>query len=303
MQLMSLKCPNCNGALKMVDEGTFYCANCDSAFMADYDKDDVEYQKMKVEAELRKQQLSQAQTGAEDRKRKAKDQFRIKVIIIAVVALFFLIITVPTVIVTLQSEKKAVETRLQEEKERQQRQEAEEEKRRQEEAAREAEENAIRQAKLDSYRLSEEELTSDVFFVENANKAIEGQLRDNTDLFYDNWVWNKEPEYVTSFFLLAKDENASVHNILVSIYEIHWDRVDDDGTDQYLIYDSACLYNISKNENGTIRSDYNPDELSFHSELIRNQYLSGYKDYGQLVRQEIFGNADYDYFEFTMPQN
>ena len=223
----------------MVDEGTFYCANCDSAFMADYDKDDVEYQKMKVEAELRKQQLNQAQTGAEDRKRKAKDQFRIKVIIIAVVALFFLIITVPTVIVTLQSEKKAVETRLQEEKERQQRQEAEEEKRRQEEAAREAEENAIRQAKLDSYRLSEEELTSDVFFVENANKALEVQLWDNTSLFYDNWVWNEDPEYITSYFLTAKDENAGVQNILVSIYKIHWDKEDDDGTDQYVIYDGA----------------------------------------------------------------
>ena len=303
MQLMSLKCPNCNGALKMVDEGTFYCANCDSAFMADYDKDDVEYQKMKVEAELRKQQLNQAQTGAEDRKRKAKDQFRIKVIIIAVVALFFLIITVPTVIVTLQSEKKAVETRLQEEKERQQRQEAEEEKRRQEEAAREAEENAIRQAKLDSYRLSEEELTSDVFFVENANKALEVQLWDNTSLFYDNWVWNEDPEYITSYFLTAKDENAGVQNIFVSIYKIHWDKEDDDGTDQYVIYDGAVLYNISRNEDGTIRSDYDPDELSYHSELIRNQYLSGYTEYGQLVRQEIFGKADYDYFEFTMPQN
>ncbi|MBR4579968.1 MAG: hypothetical protein IKO32_01905 [Lachnospiraceae bacterium] len=300
---MSLKCPNCNGALKMVDEGTFYCANCDSAFMADYDKDDVEYQKMKVEAELRKQQLNQAQTGAEDRKRKAKDQFRIKVIIIAVVALFFLIITVPTVIVTLQSEKKAVETRLQEEKERQQRQEAEEEKRRQEEAAREAEENAIRQAKLDSYRLSEEELTSDVFFVENANKALEVQLWDNTSLFYDNWVWNEDPEYITSYFLTAKDENAGVQNIFVSIYKIHWDKEDDDGTDQYVIYDGAVLYNISRNEDGTIRSDYDPDELSYHSELIRNQYLSGYTEYGQLVRQEIFGKADYDYFEFTMPQN
>lgn len=307
MQLMSLKCPNCNGALKMVDEGTFYCANCDSAFMADYDKDDVEYQKMKVEAELRKQQLNQAQTGAEDRKRKAKDQFRIKVIIIAVVALFFLIITVPTVIVTLQSEKKAVETRLQEEKEREQRREAEEkekeEKRRQEEAAKEAEEKATRQAKLDSYRLSEEELTSDVFFVENANKAIEGQLRDNTDLFYDNWVWNEDPEYITSYFLTAKDENEKDQNILVSIYKIHWDKEDDDGTDQYVIYDGAVLYNISKNEDGTIRSDYDPDELSYHSELIRNQYLSGYTEYGQLVRQEIFGKADYDYFEFTMPQN
>lgn len=307
MQLMSLKCPNCNGALKMVDEGTFYCANCDSAFMADYDKDDVEYQKMKVEAELRKQQLNQAQTGAEDRKRKAKDQFRIKVIIIAVVALFFLIITVPTVIVTLQSEKKAVETRLQEEKERQQRREAEEkekeEKRRQEEAAKEAEEKATRQAKLASYRLSEEELTSDAFFVENANKALEVQLWDNTSLFYDNWVWNEDPEYITSYFLTAKDENEKVQNILVSIYKIHWDKEDDDGTDQYVIYDGAVLYNISKNEDGTIRSDYDPDELSYHSELIRNQYLSGYTEYGQLVRQEIFGKADYDYFEFTMPQN
>ena len=49
MQLMSLKCPNCNGPLKVVNEGTFYCANCDSAFMADYDKEDLEYQKIKVE--------------------------------------------------------------------------------------------------------------------------------------------------------------------------------------------------------------------------------------------------------------
>ena len=58
MQLMSLKCPNCDGPLKMVKEGTFYCANCDSAFMADYDKDDLEYQKMKVEEAIRKQQMS-----------------------------------------------------------------------------------------------------------------------------------------------------------------------------------------------------------------------------------------------------
>ena len=70
-----------------------------------------------------------------------------------------------------------------------------------------------------------------------------------------------------------------------------------------MIYDGACLYNVSRNEDGTIRSDYDPDELSFHSELIRNQYLSGYTEYDQLVRQEIYGNGDYEYFEFTMPQN
>ena len=303
MQLMSLKCPNCDGPLKMVKEGTFYCANCDSAFMADYDKDDLEYQKMKVEAEIRKQQLNQAQTGVEVQKSQAKDRFRIKVIIIALVATFVLIVTVPTVIITLQSEKKAVETRIQEEKERQERQKAEEkeeeEKRKQEEAEKEAE----RKAKLASYRLTAEGLTSDEFFVENANKALEVQLWDNTSLFYDDWVWNEDPEYITSFFLTAKDENESVQNILVSIYKIHWDKEDDDGTDHYVIYDGAILKNISKNEDGTIRCDYDPDELSYHSELVRNQYLSGYTEYDQLIRQEIYGNGDYEYFEFTMPQN
>ena len=78
MQLLSLKCPNCNGSLKMVREGVFYCQNCDSEFMADYDKDDIEYQKMKSEAELRKQQLNMAESGAAERARKAKDQFKIK---------------------------------------------------------------------------------------------------------------------------------------------------------------------------------------------------------------------------------
>lgn len=307
MQLMSLKCPNCNGALKMVNEGTFYCVSCDSAFMADYDKDDLEYQKMKVEAEIRKQQLNQAQTGAEVQKSKAKDQFRIKLIVIGVVAAFFLIITVPTMIITLQTEKKAAETRIQQEKEREERREAEEkekeEKRRQEEAAREAEEEAARQARLASYRLSAEELGSDEFFVENANMALKLQLWENTSLFYTDWVWNEEPEYITSYFLTAKDENAREQNILISIYKITWDKEDEDGTDRYVVYDGACLYNISKNEDGTIRSDYDPDELSLHSELIRNQYLSGYADYDQLIRQEIYGNGDYVYFEFSMPQN
>jgi hypothetical protein len=287
----------------MVKEGTFYCANCDSAFMADYDKDDLEYQKMKVEEAIRKQQLSQTQTGVEVQKNQVKNQFRIKVIIIALVATFILIITVPTVIITLQSEKKAVETRIQEEKERQERRIAEEKEKEEKRKQEEAEKEAARKAKLATYKLTAEELTSDEFFVENANKAIEAQLLENTSFYYDDWVWNEEPEYITSYFLTAKDENENVQNILVSLYKVHWDKEDDDGTDKYVIYDGAVLKNISKNEDGTIRSDYDPDELSYHSELIRNQYLSGYTEYDQLVRQEIYGKGDYEYFEFTMPQN
>ena len=33
---------------------------------------------------------------------------------------------------------------------------------------------------------------------------------------------------------------------------------------------------------------------------MANQLLRGYADYDQLIRQEIYGNADFDYTEFKM---
>ena len=307
MQLMSLRCPNCNGPLKMVNEGTFYCANCDSSFMADYDKDDVEYQKMKTEAEIRKQQLDQAQSSQAERAQAAKSVFRRKMIALAIVMTVVLTIIIPTVIGTLRVQKRVAEERRQQEIEREAKREQEEkekekeEKRRQEEEARLAKEEAERQAKLASYRLSPEEITSDAFFVENANQALYGQIWDNTDLFWTNWVWNEDPEYITSYLLIAKDENKRDQNIMCNIYKVHWDKEFDDETQHYVMYDAACLTNISRNEDGTINSDYDPDSLSYHSELIANQFLSGYTEYDQLIRQEIYGNSDYDYVEFKMP--
>ena len=307
MKLLSLNCPNCNGPLKMVKEGTFYCQNCDSEFMADYDKDDVEYQKMKAEAELRKQQLNLAESGAAERARKAKDQFKIKLIGMAVGFIILLIIVVPTVIVTLKTQREAQEAYMQQQREREERQEAEarerEERLKQEEEERLAQEAAERQAILESYRLSTDEIVADSFFTENTNKTFLVQLWDNTNLFYDNWKWNEQPEYITSFFLTAKDENNREQNILISIYKIHWDKEYEDRTEHYVMYDGACFYNISRNEDGTIRSDYAPDSLTYNSEIVANQFLSGYTDYDQLIRQEIYGNSDYTYVEFTMPQD
>ncbi len=289
----------------MVKEGTFYCTNCDSAFVADYDKDDVEIQKMKVEAEIRQMKLNQAQSNEAEQKRRAKDSFRIKMIVIAVVAAIALTIVVPTVIVTLQATKYEMENRIQQEKEREEQRQEEakekEEQRKREEEERAAQEEAEKQARLAAYRVTPEELATDSFFVENANNALQGQLWDNTNLFYTDWTWNEDPEYITSYLLFAKDENARIQNILISIYKVHWDKVLDDTTERYDMYDGACLYNVSRNEDGTICSDYDPDGITYNSELIRNQFLSGYSDYDQLIRQEIYGNADYDYQEFTMP--
>ena len=305
MKLMSLNCPNCNAPVKQVAEGKFYCATCDSTFLADYDSDDVEYQKVRTAAEIHKQQMNLAQSGMAVQNRRAKDSFKIKLIAIAAVFLFFLITTVPTVIFGMQMAQRQREASEQQQREQEARREIEEkqreEQRRQEQEAKAAAEEAERQAKLASYRLTPEEITGDPFFVENANRTILGQLWDNTNLFYTNWVWNEAPEYMTSYFLTAKDENERDQNILLSIYKIHWDKEFEDRTEHYVMYDGACLYNISRNEDGTINSNYAPHEMSYNSEIVANQFLSGYSDYDQLIRQEIYGNTEYDYIELTMP--
>ena len=303
MKLISLNCPNCNGPVKQVGEGKFHCENCGTSFLADYDREDVDYQKARNEAEFRKQQIHLAQHGMVDQNRKAKDQFRIKLIVIAAVFIFFMTIAIPTVIVTLKAQKSAMESYAEQERAREEKREREqqeaEERRQQEAAAKAAEEEAARQALLASYRVTPEALLADSFFLENANKTLEGQLEKNTNLYYTNWVYG-EPEYITSYILIAKDENNREHNIVTSIYKVHWDKVFDDRTEHYVMYDGACLRNVSLNEDGTIKSDYAPHSLTYNSEIVANQWLSGYTDYDQLIRQEIYGNADYDYIEFKM---
>ncbi len=284
MKLMSLNCPNCNGLVKQVGEGKFHCENCGTSFLEDYDREDVDYQKARNEAEIRKQQIHLAQQGMADQKRKAKYSFWTNLFGKACVFIFFMTIAIPTVIVTLKEKKRAMESYVEQER------------------AREAEEEAARQALLASYRVTPEVLLADSFFLENANKALEGQLEKNTNLYYKNWVFG-EPEYITSYILIAKDENNRENNIVTSIYKVHWDKVFDDCTEHYVMYDGACLSNVSLNEDGTIKTDYAPHSLTSNSEIVANQQLSGYTDYDQLIRQEIYGNTDYDYVEFKMMEN
>ena len=38
-----------------------------------------------------------------------------------------------------------------------------------------------------------------------------------------------------------------------------------------------------------------------HNEIVVNQFLNGYADYDQLIREEIYGQAGYNYVEFQFP--
>ena len=303
MKLMSLNCPNCNGPVKQIGEGKFHCENCGTSFLADYDRDDVEYERVRSESEFRKQQMNMQQMGMAAAQNRQKQANRAKMIAIIIVAAMFILVAIPGAVFSMHmqritAEAQAEHQRVREEAREQERQQAEE-KRRQEAEAKAAAEEAARQALLASYKVTPEDLLADSFFLENANKTIEGQLEGNTNLYYTNWVFGGA-EYITSYLLIAKNEDNREHNIVLSIYKLHWDKVYDDRTEHYVMYDGACLKNVSLNEDGTIKCNYTPHSMSYNSEIVANQFLSGYSDYDQLIRQEIYGNADYDYTEFKM---
>ncbi len=303
MKLMSLNCPNCNGVVKQIGEGKFHCENCGTSFLADYDRDDVEYQRVRSENEFRKQQMNMAQMGMANAQRRAQDQEKTKKIVIGIVIGFFLITMIPGVIISAYAQKMAMESSREQERIRQekyeQEQAAKEEQRRLEQEQKAAEEEAKRQALIASYQITPEKLLADSFFVENANKSMDGKLEGNTNLYYTNWVFG-EPEYITSYIQIAKDENNRDHNRVVNLYKVSWDKVFNDRVEHYEVYDGTCIYNVSLDEDGSIKCSYSADQLCYHSEIIANQFLSGFTDYDQMIREVIYGNADFTYTEFKM---
>ena len=305
MELKSLKCSKCGGLLRQIGEGKYICGSCGTSFMADYDKEDVEYQKIKIDAEIKKKELEMAQRRMEAFQ-STTQSVRKKVKTFAVVIIsFFVISMIISVFAGISrmtgmlssSHNSSEELRAQRESESKAR--AEEQERLRE--SRERAEQEAKAALLASYHVTPEELLADEFFVKNATAALTSALKSNTHLYWTNWVWNEEPEYLTSYLLTAKDDDNWDHNILINVYKVHWDKEYEHETVKYVMFDGTCLKNVSKNEDGTIKTDYSADGMSYHSEIIANQYLSGYSDYDQLIREEIYGNADYTYVEFQFP--
>ena len=310
MELKSIQCPNCGGPVRQINENRFICDSCGTSFMPDYDRDDVDMLRLKTEEEIRKKRL-EAERGmrnpSQARTQRTTSNARVTAIIIIVVVSVMIIVSMTVFIrmvaffnISGSGRNSAYQESL--EAERRASSEARERERQESREAEERAKEASRQALLASYKVTPEDLLADEFFVKNAVSALRNKLESNTFLVWNNWVWNEEPEYLTSYLLLAKDDNNRTHNILINIYKVHWDREHDDGTvDHYVMYDGTCLKNVSIAEDGTIKTDYGAGEMTYNSEIIGSQMITGYSDYDDLIRQEIYGDSDYTYIEFKFP--
>ena len=177
----------------------------------------------------------------------------------------------------------------------------EEAQRAQEEAARRMQE-ALSKPK---YVTSLEEILADEVFTKNAKAALRAAAKDTDFLVWNNYQIDGEPKIMASYLLVAKDENARPQNRLISIFWINWYAeygVEEDDDDEYRrdyfpIYQAQELSDLTINSDGTIKSNYVPDNPSWHSEIPRNQMFWGYADYDQLIRECILAQSDYTAIE------
>ncbi len=311
MQIKSLRCPNCNGTVRSMGEGKFVCESCGTSFVADYDKEDVEYEKARARAEHEKMQFERQKAGMQAmqdvRRMQQNADKRMVIIMIAGILIFASMVTVFGVVVG-NATKSARDSYAERKEQMAEQQSKQREMEREAQRLIESQERAIAEqeakfATLETYDVTPAELMADEFFVENARAALVGQLSKNVNLVWTNYSFDHEPEYITSYLLIADDAYEKDHNLLINVYKVTWNRERGDGEiEQYVMYDGACLSNLSLKEDGSVQTNYSPFAMTWHTEIPFNQFFSGYSDYDQLIRQEIYGRSGYRYEEFKFPE-
>ena len=313
MKLKSLRCPNCGGPVKKIGEKNYVCESCGTSFVPDLDPEDVEMERIKAEAEIKKKRIDAVQNGMNrisnaqrsQGTRAAKSIALIMVSMIAVIIMISVFVTIFSATRYMHHRNQYANTSDYDAK----RSEMEEKAKKLQEEAQRAQEEAARRMQealsKPKYVTSLEEILADEVFTKNAKAALRAAAKDTDFLVWNNYQIDGEPKIMASYLLVAKDENARPQNRLISIFWINWYAeygVEEDDDDEYRrdyfpIYQAQELSDLTINSDGTIKSNYVPDNPSWHSEIPRNQMFWGYADYDQLIRECILAQSDYTAIE------
>ena len=307
MKLKSLRCPNCGGPVKKIGEKNYVCESCGTSFVPDLDPEDVEMERIKAEAEIKKKRIDAVQNGMNrisnaqrsQGTRAAKSIALIMVSMIVVIIMISVFVTIFSATRYMHHRNQYANTSDYDAK----RSELEEKaKKLQEEAQKAQEETARRMQEALSkpkYVTSLEEILADETFTTNAKAALRAATKNTDFLVWSNYFIDGEPMIMRSYLLVAKDEKTRPQNRLISIYRINWyaeydaDDEEEYHRDYFPLYQAQELTDLTINSDGTIKSDYVPDNVSWHTEIPRNQMFWGYADYDQLIRECILAQSDY----------
>ena len=147
MNFKSVRCPSCSSpSVKEISTGRFVCESCGTSFVADYDREDVEYEKIKQQAEREKREYEQKQSAMNQVRRIQQSQQKAgKVVALVIVCVFGMIFFINVIVFStvarsaLSKQSSYKSSQAEREEQRKQREEEARKQREAEEQARAAE--------------------------------------------------------------------------------------------------------------------------------------------------------------------
>ena len=280
MKLKRMECPNCGGQVKKEADGKYLCESCGSPFVMDYDADDVEYERIKMEQEkLKNSPFTQryARQQSVDPEVMAQRRKKVKTIIIVMLIVYFILPTfigiigivgsMLTGIPLKSSSKKTTSTKIT--------------------SSKRNKSNSPTPTPAPVYVSDPESILNDKVFTTYMLEAADEKI--------DSFETEKVPytggfratgisELVSAYLVNADEESASrFKNRIYLVYKITWEN---DGGERIEEFFPVYLNNITIKDSGVLHSDYViNDDFRFTMKSPRIFY--GYESEEQFYREEL----------------
>ena len=280
MKLKRMECPNCGGQVKKEADGKYLCESCGSPFVMDYDADDVEYERIKMEQEkLKNSPFTQryARQQSVDPEVMAQRRKKAKTIIIVMLIVYFILPTFIGIIGILgsmltgiplkSSSKKTTSTKIT--------------------SSKRNKSNSPTPTPAPVYVSDPESILNDKVFTTYMLEAADEKI--------DSFETEKVPytggfratgisELVSAYLVNADEGSASrFKNRIYLVYKITWEN---DGGERIEEFFPVYLNNITIKDSGVLHSDYViNDDFRFTMKSPRIFY--GYESEEQFYREEL----------------
>ena len=279
MKLKRMECPNCGGQVKKEADGKYLCESCGSPFVMDYDADDVEYERIKMEQEkLKNSPFTQryARQQSVDPEVMAQRRKKVKTILIVMLIVYFILPTFIGIIGILgsmltgiplkSSSKKTTSTKIT--------------------SSKRNKSNSPTPTPAPVYVSDPESILNDKVFTTYMLEAAEEKIESfkTEKVPYTGSFGATGSEFVTAYLVNSEEDSKNrFKNRIYLVYKIRWEN---DGGEKIDEFFPVYLNNISIKDSGVLHSDYEiNDDFRFTMKSPRIFY--GYESEEQFYREEI----------------
>ncbi len=270
MKLVDLKCPNC-GEILIKKEDTYYCEACGSTYALDYDESDVEYARLRSEAEREEWQaahLREVQRQWNETLRNRRASSRKKALIFVVIITIFAAINILSAMLylTLSGRINGFSSL----------------------ASSSTTEMPTTTSEEDKYQVSAEDLTGAMSDFIDAGRIVQMNIKECAywDMVGSVKYYSKTDAVFQEAYLITDIPNVKPKqsNRLVLIYKVTWNN--EELGDQEC-YDAVYFEGLQVNPNGGVISDYSGNTIMRSDAAWGWAMAYSYEDHDQCYRENV----------------